>query len=230
MKLQCCAAAAAAMCTFYSYDLASRLETSAVLHCSFLQCNTLTGLHFDSSLLQPCGVHKAERCRLRRLWLKVMAPQSADVLPALMFRSLQQSVTTQYFLLFQPHGRCIIYAADSLCKTRLVSAILVSKTGGTARAIAGRQDALLCVATANCCQPPFCLQVLNLIAHRNDSSAAIPRRELGKLIYGRDSVFARSPTEAQVQTVSTADVSDFLHTWERPDNAVFGLVGKPAPV
>ena len=75
-------------------------------------------------------------------------------------------------------------------------------------------------------QPRSSLQVLNLIAHRNDSAAVIPRRELGKLVYGRDSVFARSPTAAQVQTVSTADVEDFLHTWERPDNAVFGLVGK----
>ena len=71
------------------------------------------------------------------------------------------------------------------------------------------------------------VQVLNLIAHRNDSASAIPRRELSKLIYGPDSVFARSPTAAQVGSVTTADVAAFLHTWERPDSAVFGLVGKP---
>jgi hypothetical protein len=41
-------------------------------------------------------------------------------------------------------------------------------------------------------------QVLNALEHRYDNPAAIPARELPKLIYGRDSVFAREPTPEQV--------------------------------
>lgn len=69
------------------------------------------------------------------------------------------------------------------------------------------------------------MQLLNLITHRNDNAAVIPGRELKKLVYGSDSVFARSPTAAQVGSVTAADVADFLHTWERPDGAVFGMAG-----
>lgn len=42
------------------------------------------------------------------------------------------------------------------------------------------------------------MQVLNALSHMNDNAAAIPGRELAKQIYGRDSVFARNPTPAQV--------------------------------
>ncbi|KAA6423167.1 MAG: peptidase M16 domain [Trebouxia sp. A1-2] len=68
-------------------------------------------------------------------------------------------------------------------------------------------------------------QVLNLIVHRNDNAAIIPGRELRKLVYGRDSVFARSPLAAQIAAVTAEDVADFLHAWERPDGAVFGMAG-----
>lgn len=44
----------------------------------------------------------------------------------------------------------------------------------------------------------FAQQVINVLEHQNDNPRAIPPRELAKLIYGRDSVFARSPTQAQV--------------------------------
>ena len=69
-------------------------------------------------------------------------------------------------------------------------------------------------------------QVLNLIVHRNDNAAIIPGRELRKLVYGRDSVFARSPSAAQIAAVTAEDVADFLHAWERPDGAVFGMAGR----
>ena len=69
------------------------------------------------------------------------------------------------------------------------------------------------------------LQVLNLIAHRNDSAAVIPPRELKKLVYGPDSVYARGPTTAQVANMTNTDVVAFLQKWERPDNAVFGMAG-----
>ncbi|KAL3137574.1 hypothetical protein ABBQ38_004857 [Trebouxia sp. C0009 RCD-2024] len=68
-------------------------------------------------------------------------------------------------------------------------------------------------------------QILNLIAHRNDNTAVIPPRELRKLIYGPDSVFARGPTATQVAGMTQADVAEFLQKWERPDNAVFGMAG-----
>lgn len=68
-------------------------------------------------------------------------------------------------------------------------------------------------------------QILNLIAHRNDNTAVIPPRELRKLIYGPDSVFARGPTATQVAGMTQPDVAEFLQKWERPDNAVFGVAG-----
>ncbi len=46
---------------------------------------------------------------------------------------------------------------------------------------------------------PLVLQVYNRLEHQNDNPSAIPTRELGKLIYGKDSVFARSPTPQQVR-------------------------------
>ncbi len=64
-----------------------------------------------------------------------------------------------------------------------------------------------------------------MIVHRNDNAAVIPGRELKKLVYGADSVFARSPTASQVAAMSAADITDFLHAWERPDGAVFGMAG-----
>eukprot|EP00891_Asterochloris_glomerata_P007133 jgi/Astpho2/7133/e_gw1.00111.7.1_t len=68
-------------------------------------------------------------------------------------------------------------------------------------------------------------QVLNLLQHLNDSSGAIPRRELAKLIYGRDSVFSRTPSPAQIRSLARDDVVAYLSTWERPDAAVFGISG-----
>ena len=70
------------------------------------------------------------------------------------------------------------------------------------------------------------VQILNLITHRNDNTAVIPPRELKKLVYGPDSVFARGPTAAQVAGMTQADVAEFLQKWERPDNAVFGMAGE----
>ena len=78
------------------------------------------------------------------------------------------------------------------------------------------------------CRPPQPLpvQVLNLLQHLNDSSGAIPRRELAKLIYGRDSVFSRTPSPAQIRGLARDDVVAYLSKWERPDAAVFGISGQ----
>ncbi len=42
------------------------------------------------------------------------------------------------------------------------------------------------------------MQIQNRLAHLDDNASGIPGRELGKLLYGRDSVFARNPTPDQV--------------------------------
>lgn len=46
------------------------------------------------------------------------------------------------------------------------------------------------------------MQILNFLEHQNDSARNIPRRELGKLIYGNDSVYARTPTPEQVKAAA----------------------------
>ena len=48
--------------------------------------------------------------------------------------------------------------------------------------------------------------MLNALSHMNDNAAAVPGRELAKQIYGRDSVFARNPTPAQVRTADSQGV------------------------
>ncbi|KAI3426252.1 hypothetical protein D9Q98_008627 [Chlorella vulgaris] len=68
-------------------------------------------------------------------------------------------------------------------------------------------------------------QVLNALEHRFDNPSNIPARELAKLIYGRDSVFARDPTPQQIAGITRQDLQGFLTTWERPDAAVLGICG-----
>ena len=48
------------------------------------------------------------------------------------------------------------------------------------------------------------VQLLNVLEHRNDNATSIPKRELNKLIYGPESVYARTP---KIQQVGTADVA-----------------------
>ncbi|KAK9830103.1 hypothetical protein WJX72_009788 [[Myrmecia] bisecta] len=72
-------------------------------------------------------------------------------------------------------------------------------------------------------------QVLNILEHTNDNTSSIPRRELAKLMYGRDSVFARQPTPDQVRGITRQDIRDYLAAWERPDGAVFGISGDFEP-
>ncbi len=67
--------------------------------------------------------------------------------------------------------------------------------------------------------------MLNLLEHMNDSAAQVPRRQLSKLLYGRDSVYARSPTPDQVRRLTRDDVVAHLATWQRPDLAVLGVAG-----
>ncbi|BDA43216.1 Uncharacterized zinc protease-like protein y4wB [Coccomyxa sp. Obi] len=68
-------------------------------------------------------------------------------------------------------------------------------------------------------------QVLNVLEHLYDNPGAAPRRLLARLLYGRESVFARIPTPDQVTSITSADVASHLATWQRPDAAVLGIAG-----
>lgn len=71
------------------------------------------------------------------------------------------------------------------------------------------------------------MQILNVLQHKDDDPKGIPRRELSKLIYGKDSVFARSPTPDQVKGISRSDLEAFIRKWERPNGAIMGVLGEP---
>ena len=68
-------------------------------------------------------------------------------------------------------------------------------------------------------------QAINYLDHKNDNPNAIPARELAKLIYGKNSVYAREATQDSVERIEVEDIQSYLSTWIRPDNAVLGLIG-----
>jgi zinc protease len=68
-------------------------------------------------------------------------------------------------------------------------------------------------------------QALNYLEHKNDNPSAIPTRELSKIIYGRNSPYAREASPQSVESITVADVERYLTTWLRPDAAVIGIVG-----
>ncbi|EFJ50946.1 hypothetical protein VOLCADRAFT_103741 [Volvox carteri f. nagariensis] len=72
-------------------------------------------------------------------------------------------------------------------------------------------------------------QILNALEHQNDSPAAIGRRKITKLLYGPDSIYARTPTKAGVSSISPDDLRAYVARWERPDAAVLGVVGAFEP-
>ncbi|GIL98502.1 hypothetical protein Vretimale_3837 [Volvox reticuliferus] len=72
-------------------------------------------------------------------------------------------------------------------------------------------------------------QVLNALEHQNDSPAAIGRRKITKLLYGADSIYARTPTQEGVSSISPNDLRSYIARWERPDGAVLGVVGAFEP-
>jgi hypothetical protein len=62
------------------------------------------------------------------------------------------------------------------------------------------------------CPPlPAEVQVLNALEHRYDNPSSIPSRELSKLIYGADSVFARESTPASVRAMHAVHVLCACH-------------------
>jgi zinc protease len=63
------------------------------------------------------------------------------------------------------------------------------------------------------------------IARRNDSSQGIADREAAKLIYGKDSPYARSPEFATVAAVTRDDLLAWFKQHVAPNNIIFGVVG-----
>ncbi|GFR43894.1 hypothetical protein Agub_g5024, partial [Astrephomene gubernaculifera] len=72
-------------------------------------------------------------------------------------------------------------------------------------------------------------QLINGLQHQNDSPAAIARRKMTKLLYGSDSLYARTPTPASISSITPADLRAYVDRWERPDAAVLGVVGAFQP-
>ncbi|WIA12269.1 hypothetical protein OEZ85_012331 [Tetradesmus obliquus] len=68
-------------------------------------------------------------------------------------------------------------------------------------------------------------QVTNIISHRDDNASGVARRELYKLLYGQDSIYARTPTLSGVASLTPADLAAHIAAWQRPDGAILGLVG-----
>jgi zinc protease len=82
-------------------------------------------------------------------------------------------------------------------------------------------------------QPAFPEDKLNLakvqlqgnIARRNDDPGAIVGRELGKLIYGPTSPYARQVEYSTIDKITPENMQTFYRTWYRPENVILGIVG-----
>ncbi|MTJ51260.1 insulinase family protein [Anabaena sp. UHCC 0253] len=68
-------------------------------------------------------------------------------------------------------------------------------------------------------------QIRGSIARRNDNPNSIASRELRKLIYGRESPFARTVEYATLEQISRADVVKFYQQYFHPNNLILGIVG-----
>ncbi|WP_230968169.1 M16 family metallopeptidase [Nostoc sp. WHI] len=68
-------------------------------------------------------------------------------------------------------------------------------------------------------------QVRGGIARRNDDPDDIASREFEKLIYGKDSPYARTTEYATVDQVSREDLLKFYQQYFHPNNMILGIVG-----
>jgi zinc protease len=82
-------------------------------------------------------------------------------------------------------------------------------------------------------EPAFAQEKLDLaktqergsISRRNDSPDEIASREFRKLIYGKDSPYARTTEYATLDNVSREDVLKFYQQYFYPNNMILGIVG-----
>ena len=86
-------------------------------------------------------------------------------------------------------------------------------------------------------EPAFSPQLLGFIknqqqggiARRNDDPGSIASRELGKLIYGEDSPYARTIEYETIDNITREDVVAFYEQYVRPENIILGVVGDFEP-
>jgi zinc protease len=69
------------------------------------------------------------------------------------------------------------------------------------------------------------IQQRTAISRRNENIRSIASREFGKLIYGKDSPYARHSEYASIQAVTREDIVDFYSTYFHPNNAWLGVCG-----
>ena len=69
------------------------------------------------------------------------------------------------------------------------------------------------------------VQVKGSIARRNDSPEAIASREFQKVIYGKESPYARTEEYVTVDNISREDLVSFYGKYFHPNNAILGIVG-----
>ncbi len=82
-------------------------------------------------------------------------------------------------------------------------------------------------------EPVFAQEKLDLaktqakggIARRNDDPNEIASREFKKLIYGKDSPYARTIEYATVEQVTRGDLVQFYQQYFHPNNMILGIVG-----
>lgn len=63
------------------------------------------------------------------------------------------------------------------------------------------------------------------IARRNDEPGGIANREFNKLIYGKDSPYARTVEYATLNAISRDDLIRFHQQYFHPDNMILGILG-----
>lgn len=68
-------------------------------------------------------------------------------------------------------------------------------------------------------------QARTAVARQNDNPQGILFRELGEVVYGAESPYARSPTYATLAAIERADLLDWHARFYHPNNVVLGLVG-----
>ena len=68
-------------------------------------------------------------------------------------------------------------------------------------------------------------QVMSGIARQNDNPDSIVSREFKKLIYGKESPYARTPTYATIGSITREDLIHWHQTYYHPNRVILGLAG-----
>jgi zinc protease len=72
-------------------------------------------------------------------------------------------------------------------------------------------------------------QTKSSIARRNDNPSDITNREFDKLIYGKDSPYARTVEYQTIDNITREDVVNFYQRYVRPEQIILGVVGDFEP-